>query len=117
MNVNPKWLKIKIALFLKQKIVDWLDLVARVFKLKSQTLLHDILKIGVFGQIVAHVYTIEFQKCGLPHMHFFIFFVVENKVVDVIIMYRIICVEFLNPKAFHVFFNTILKTMVHGPCG
>jgi hypothetical protein len=85
--------------------------------LKSQTLLHDILKIGVFGQIVAHVYTIEFKKCGLPQMHFFVSFVVENKVVDVIVLYCIICVEFPNPKAFHVLFNIILKTMVHGPCG
>jgi hypothetical protein len=71
MNVNPKWPKIKTTLFLKQKIVDWPNLVAHVFKLKSQTLLHDILKIGVFGQIVAHVYTIEFFKMWFATHAFF----------------------------------------------
>jgi len=116
-NVNHEWLKFKTTLFLRPKVVDWPNLVACVFKLKSQTLLHDILKIYILGQTVAHVYTIEFQKCGLPHMHFFVFFVIENKVVDVIVLYHIICVEFPNPKTFHVCFNIILKTMVHSPCG
>jgi hypothetical protein len=72
MNVNPKWPKIKTTLFLRQNVVDWSDLIAHVFKLKSQTLICDILKINVLGQIVAHVYTIEFQKCNLPHIHFFV---------------------------------------------
>jgi hypothetical protein len=84
--------------------------------MKSQTLLHYILKIGVLGQIVAHVYTIKLNICVLPHMDFFIF-VVETKVVHVIIVDHIVCVEFPNPKTDHIFFNIITKTMVHGPCG
>jgi hypothetical protein len=46
--------------------------------MESQTLLHYILKIGVLGQIVAHVYTIKLKVRGFPHMHFFIF-VVEKE--------------------------------------
>ena len=29
---------------------------------------------GVLGKVVAHVYTIEFQKGGLPHIHLLVWF-------------------------------------------
>ncbi len=115
MITNPKWHEINVALFLRQKVVDQLDLVARVFKLKSQTFFHDILKIGILGRTIACVYTIKFQK-RLPQMHFLIFFVVKNKVVDVIVMDCIVCAEFPNLEVDFVFFNIIPKTMVHA-CG
>jgi hypothetical protein len=117
MNVNLERPKIKTTLFLRQKVTDWLDLVTRVFKLKSQTFFDDILKINVFGQIIANIYTIEFQKHDLPHMHLFVFFVVENKIVDVVAVDCIIFYEFPNLDVHHVLFNIILKTMVHSPCG
>ena len=41
--------------------------------MKKQAILDDIYKNGVFGQAVAYVYTIEFQKRDLPHMHCLIF--------------------------------------------
>jgi hypothetical protein len=49
-------------------------------------------------------------------MHFLIFFVVKNKVVDVIVMDCIVCAEFPNLEVDFVFFNIIPKTMVHA-CG
>ena len=70
MTANPELLEIKITLLPEQKTTDRPDLVAYVFRLKSQALLQDIVHDNVLGQIVAHVYTIEFQKRGLPHMHF-----------------------------------------------
>jgi hypothetical protein len=66
---------------------------------------------------VAHVYAIEFQIRRLPHMHFFIFFSTKDKIIDVVVMDNIICAKFLDPKIDPILFNTILKTMVHGPCG
>jgi hypothetical protein len=49
-------------------------------------------------------------------LHFFIFFVVENKVVDVVVVDRIVCVEFPNLEIDHLYFNIILKIMVHSLC-
>jgi len=42
-------------------------LVVQVFQAKLQALLKDITR-GVLGEVAAYLYTIEFQKCGLPHI-------------------------------------------------
>ena len=44
----------------------------RAFKAKLQPLIQEIRQ-GVLGQINAYLYTIEFQKCGLPHAHIIVF--------------------------------------------
>ena len=55
----------------------------------------DITKHGVIGQTVAHVYTIEFQKRGLPHMHYLVFFGADNKIETTADVDRIISAESL----------------------
>ena len=52
--------------------MDRLDIVARVFALKVKELIKD-LRAGILGPHAAHVYTIEYQKRGLPHMHLLLF--------------------------------------------
>ena len=42
-------------------------------------MIKDICKNGVMGRTVAHVYTIEFQKHGLPYIHMIIFFHSDSK--------------------------------------
>ena len=42
-----------------------LSLVAGVFNMKLETVIKDVTNNGVFGQMKAIVYTIEFQKHGL----------------------------------------------------
>jgi hypothetical protein len=67
-TANPRWPEIVDNLFPGQQPTDRPDLIARVFRLKVKELLAD-LKGGLFGPYQAHVYTIEYQKRGLPHMH------------------------------------------------
>ena len=55
------------ALIGNQKATDRPDLIVRVFKMKLKELLNDIGNKHVLGNPLAHVYTIEFQKRGLPH--------------------------------------------------
>ncbi len=50
-------------------------------------------------------------------MHFFIFFVVEDKIIDVVTIDQIICVEFPDLEVDPIIYNTTLRTMVHGSCG
>jgi hypothetical protein len=73
MTTNPRWEEIERELLPGQTSYDHPDLVARVFEMKKNIVLDYIYKHGVFGATVAYVYTIEFQKCGLPHMHCLIF--------------------------------------------
>lgn len=44
-------------------------LILRLFHLKLKAVLEEILSGKIFGTIIGYVYTIEFQKWGLPHAH------------------------------------------------
>ena len=66
---NPSWPEITRELLEGQTAADRPDLVARVFKLKLTELMKDLKKKAVFGQVLAFVKVIEFQKRGLPHAH------------------------------------------------
>lgn len=73
MTCNPRWIKIERELkkfkYLKLESFNAPLLIARIFHLKFRTLLKEILSGKLFGTIIAYVYTIEFQKRGLPHAH------------------------------------------------
>lgn len=69
MTANPMWPEIQAELLPHQTAMDWPDLVARVFHVKFHELLDDVTKRGRLGVCLAHVYTVEFQKRGLPHTH------------------------------------------------
>ena len=72
MTANPKWPEISDNLLYGQTTSDRPDLVVRVFHAKLRSLIDDI-KDGVFGDMAGYLYTIEFQKRGLPHAHIIIF--------------------------------------------
>ena len=55
------------------------DNVARVAYFKFAELIRDLDNRQVFGKAAAYVYTIEFQKRGLPHMHLLIILRREDK--------------------------------------
>ncbi|XP_026458755.1 uncharacterized protein LOC113359313 [Papaver somniferum] len=98
-------------------VTDRPDLVARVFELKRKALMKEIKEKKVFGTVVAHVYTIEFQKCGLPHMHALIFLKDSEKNRTTDMVDRFVSAEFPDEKNDPILFDTVSKCMVHGPCG
>ncbi|CAJ2644542.1 unnamed protein product [Trifolium pratense] len=49
------------------------NLSSRIFKIKVDRLIKEIKKGKIFGEIRALIYTIEFQKRGLPHAHILVF--------------------------------------------
>ena len=111
---NPKWEDIVDELFHGQTQYDRHDLTARVFHEKQKKLLW-LLKDGkIFGDIACWMYTIEWQKRGLPHSHTLVW--LKEKLhpdrIDSIITAELPDQE-LDPQLFH----TISTQMVHGPCG
>ena len=66
---NPHWKQIHDNIYPGQKPHDRPDITARVFKIYLEDLLKDIIDRQLFGKVVGWVYTIEFQKRGLPHAH------------------------------------------------
>ena len=70
MTCNPNWPEITNKLFPGQNPTDRHDLIARLFRLKVQTFMYLVDTQNIYGIKRCHVYTIEWQKRGLPHVHF-----------------------------------------------
>ncbi|XP_057482346.1 uncharacterized protein LOC130769157 isoform X2 [Actinidia eriantha] len=117
MTANPNWPEITSALLPHQNPTDRPDLVARVFELKRKFLMKEIEKKRVFGIKVAHVYTIEFQKRGLPHMHALFFLEGVDKIRTCAQVDIVVSAEFPSPEDDPILFETVKSVMVHGPCG
>ncbi|XP_049394611.1 uncharacterized protein LOC125858871 [Solanum stenotomum] len=76
---NPSWPEIKEHLSSSDEVQNRPDLISRVFRAKVEELKTDILKGNIFGKVVAYMYTVEFQKRGLPHAHILIILSNEHK--------------------------------------
>ena len=79
MTCNPKWPEIVSELHVSQTPQDRPDIAARVFKLKKDQLMDDLVHGGVLGTVVAYMYVIEFQKRGLPHAHILLILATKNQ--------------------------------------
>ncbi|XP_020102630.1 uncharacterized protein LOC109720149 [Ananas comosus] len=116
---NTQWLEIENALrFISgQKAEDRPDIVSRVFKMKVEALMADI-KSGVyFGKVVADLYTVEFQKRGLSHVHILVWLDASHKSPSSTEIDSIISAERPDKTIDHVGYEAVSKFMVHGPCG
>lgn len=69
---NPQWIEIKQALFPGQSPIDRHDITATVFRQKLKSLMDLIVKHCVFGETRCWMYSVEWQKRGLPHAHILI---------------------------------------------
>uniref|UniRef100_A0A0N5BR79 Helitron_like_N domain-containing protein n=1 Tax=Strongyloides papillosus TaxID=174720 RepID=A0A0N5BR79_STREA len=66
--VRKNWREITENLYPGQLPNDRHDLIARVFKHKSDALIHDLKENKIMGNVVYLQSTIEFQKRSLPHI-------------------------------------------------
>ncbi|CAF2137554.1 unnamed protein product, partial [Brassica napus] len=55
------------------RLEDRSDIVCRIFKMKLDSLMDDLTKKNLLGKPIASMYTVEFQKRGLPHAHILLF--------------------------------------------
>ncbi|XP_070020600.1 uncharacterized protein [Nicotiana sylvestris] len=117
MTCNPSWPEIKEHLSLADQVQNRPDLVSRVFRAKVEELKTDILKRQIFGIVVGFMYTIEFQKRGLPHAHFLIILVDEHKLLTPESYDKFVCAELLDSKNDRDLYSLVIKHMIHGPCG
>ncbi|KAK1360464.1 hypothetical protein POM88_044938 [Heracleum sosnowskyi] len=92
---NPKWEEIKYAVELCGSTDASVrpDIISRVFKLKLDAMMSDLTKYDVLGRVVAAVYTVEFQKHGLPHAHIVLWLADADKLKTPEDIDTIICAE------------------------
>ena len=111
---NAKWIEIQNELLPGQTYIKRHDLTARVFRLKLIKLMNLITKSEIFGPVRCYMYTIEWQKRGLPHAHILIWLSIKihSNQID-----SFISAELPDPNNDKFLFEIIKSQMVHGPCG
>ena len=114
---NPLWTEISTELLPGQTAQDRPELVARVFKLKLNTLLHELTKRMILGRTVAFIYVVEFQKRGLPHAHILLILDSSDKPRTAVHIDSIVCAEIPSQAAHPELYDTVISSMLHGPCG
>ena len=115
-TANPAWPEIVENLMPGQSACDRPDLVARVFHLKLNSLLHDIMKKNIFGKGIAQVYTVEYQKRGLPHVHLIVQLDCAQRLLNADQVDHHISSELPDPECDPLLFDLVKTHMVHGPC-
>ncbi|GFU47500.1 helitron_like_N domain-containing protein [Trichonephila clavipes] len=111
---NPIWEEIQTLLLPGQQAIHRHDLTARVFKQKLKSLIDFIVKYSIFGITRCWLYTIEWQKRGLPHAHILVWLKdrIRPEEID-----QIISAEIPDPLIDQELFDIVTKHMIHGPCG
>ncbi|KAH9615625.1 hypothetical protein KSS87_013884 [Heliosperma pusillum] len=115
---NPKWPEITRLVTKKGvRAEDRPDISCRVFEIKLQELISDLKDRNIFGKATAVVYTVEFQKRGLPHAHILLFLHRDDKFVEAEDIDKVISVEIPDPTENPELFDAVKEYMIHGPCG
>ena len=115
-TANPNWPEITDNLLPRQAACDRPDIVARVFHLKVTSLLDDIMKRQIFGKAIAYVYTVEYQKRGLPHVHLIVFLDRACRLSTPQRIDAFISSEIPDPLKDPRLYDLVKTHMVHGPC-
>ncbi|UYV81485.1 hypothetical protein LAZ67_20001335 [Cordylochernes scorpioides] len=97
-----------------KKQLDRHDITARVFRQKLVKFIGALTKGQLYGAAVAWMYSVEWQKRGLPHAHILVW--LANKLRPTQID-SVICAEFPDPIQDPLLYNIVVKNMIHGPCG
>jgi hypothetical protein len=118
-TANPNWSEIRDELEPGQTATDRPDIVARVFQMKAKQLIEDVKKRHVFGKCEGIVWTVEYQKRGLPHIHLLVFLRPEDRFLTSERIDDIVCAELPDPVLDRdgVLRDIIQGQMTHGPCG
>nr|XP_043631500.1 uncharacterized protein LOC122602952 [Erigeron canadensis] len=118
-TANPKWPEVDamVSLIKGQQSYDRSETVTRVFKMKLDLLMEDIMRKNIFGQCQACVYTIEFQKRGLPHAHILIWLGPETKCDTPDQINDVISAEMPLESDDPELYEAVTEFMLHGPCG
>ncbi|XP_071575058.1 uncharacterized protein [Temnothorax nylanderi] len=111
---NPKWKDITDALLPGQKTHDRHDIIARVFQLKVKKMMALLNKSSLFGKVCCYMYSVEWQKRGLPHIHILLW--LEQRIFSDMID-KVICAEIPDPLKDSLLHNIVKANMIHGPCG
>ncbi|XP_052625048.1 uncharacterized protein LOC111889939 [Lactuca sativa] len=93
------------------------DIIARIFKIKVHVFINFLKEDKTFGDISAYLYTIEFQKRGLPHCHTLLWVTSPYTIQEGADIDKYITAELPDPILEPTLYRTVTTCMLHGPCG
>lgn len=117
MTCNPNWPEIKNNLPPSQGANFRPEIVDRVFKSKVNELMDAIIKKQIFGKVEALIYTIGFQKRGLPHAHISLTLEITDRIDGIIDIDKFVSAEIPDPLIHPKLHSLVKSHMIHGPCG
>ena len=89
----------------------------RVFAIKLQELWMELLKRDILGKVSAIVWTIEFQKRGLPHAHMLLIMDPASRPTTVDDINAAVTAELLDPHLEPQLSHCVGRFILHNPCG
>jgi len=110
---NPRWKEFEDLLPGGMAVHDRPDIVNKVFHKKLRDLVDDLLNKHVLGVVKGMVYSIEFQKRGLPHAHMLL--IMEKPLYYVTQVDAAVCAE-LPEEVDSDLWKTVTNSMIHS-CG
>nr|XP_027102440.1 uncharacterized protein LOC113723649 [Coffea arabica] len=117
MTCNPNWPEIKEHLLPTEEAQNRPDLVVRVFRAKLEELKNELLKKNIFREVATYTYVIEFQKRGLPDIHFLLILKPQHKMFIPDEYDKIVSAEIPDKTKYPHLYRMVKKHMMHGPCG
>ncbi|GJS70163.1 DNA helicase [Tanacetum coccineum] len=116
---NAKWPEIEefMEQFPQLTTADRADIVDRVFEKKVRDYVNFVRNSNTFGDVTAVLYTIEFQKRGLPHCHSLLWVSGPSKVQQDIDVDKYVSAELPDPIVDIAGYSVVSELMIHGPCG
>ncbi|KAI7938897.1 hypothetical protein MJO28_014476 [Puccinia striiformis f. sp. tritici] len=116
MTANPNWPEITNYIPEEGESIDHPTLVVRVFYQKVVALIEEVVEMQRFGKCLSYVYTIEFQKRGLPHLHLMVTLDEADRPKTPEEIDSIVSAELPDPKEEPRLHEIVCLSMIHGPC-